>query len=296
VKVSRSQPGGEQYLALQAIARATGQGFEPLAVLYALEGFLRRLAASDGHDAFVLKGGVLLAAFDARRPTRDADLLALELQNDQVIIEAKVASIAGIDVHDGLVLDVASVTSEVIRDEDEYSGIRVKLTFALATMQARIGIDVNVGDPVYPAPQRITVPGLLAQDVTMRGYPMAAVIAEKAVTAMQRGAANTRWRDWGDILTLSARHAFDSVELAQALHSVAIHRSAEVVAISTLLPDYAAVAQARWAAWRRRPDVVEGLPESFDDVLRAVSQFIDPVIGDLPLRSIWDPLTRMWMR
>lgn len=43
MKVSRSQSGGEQYLALQSIARATGQGFEQLAVLYALEGFLRRL-------------------------------------------------------------------------------------------------------------------------------------------------------------------------------------------------------------------------------------------------------------
>ena len=34
---------GEQYVALQSIAPATGQGFEQLAVLYALEGFLRRL-------------------------------------------------------------------------------------------------------------------------------------------------------------------------------------------------------------------------------------------------------------
>lgn len=70
-------------------------------------------------DAFVLKGGVLLAAFDVRRPTRDVDLLALELQNDHLIVQAKVVSIAGIDVPDGLALDVDSVTSEVIRDEDE---------------------------------------------------------------------------------------------------------------------------------------------------------------------------------
>jgi hypothetical protein len=63
VRVSRSQSGGEQYLALQSIARATGQGFEQLAVLYALEGFLRRLAASDVRDAFVLKGGDMLDLF-----------------------------------------------------------------------------------------------------------------------------------------------------------------------------------------------------------------------------------------
>ena len=124
----------------------------------------------------MLKGGVLLAAFDARRPTRDADLLALDLDNDRANVEAKIGSIgsiASIDVADGLALDVASVTSEVIRIEDEYSGIRVKLNYALATMYVRIGIDVNVGDPVHPMPQRITVPGLLADDVTLLGYPMA---------------------------------------------------------------------------------------------------------------------------
>ena len=115
MKVSRSQHGGEQYLALQSIARATGQGFEQLAVLYALEGFLRRLAASQDRDAFVLKGGVLLAAFGARRPTRDADLLALDLANDREIVEAKVGSIAAVDVGDGLVLELDSVASAFIR-------------------------------------------------------------------------------------------------------------------------------------------------------------------------------------
>lgn len=51
MKVSRAQPGGEQYLALQSLARSTGRGFDQLAVLYALEGFLRRLAASGDREA-----------------------------------------------------------------------------------------------------------------------------------------------------------------------------------------------------------------------------------------------------
>ena len=204
-------------------------------MLYALEGFLRRLASSNDREAFVLKGGVLLAAFDARRPTRDADFLALDLNNDRMIIETKIASIANIDAADGLVLDISSVSSQVIRDEDEYSGIRVKLTYVLATMQLRVGIDINVGDPVYPAPRLTTVPGLLTRDVTVLGYPMAAVVAEKAVTAMQRGVANTRWRDWADILTLARRYSFASNELAQAITSVADHREAEITPVAALL-------------------------------------------------------------
>jgi hypothetical protein len=42
--------------------------------LYALEGLLARIALSEHCDDFVLKGGVLLAAFAARRPTKDIDL------------------------------------------------------------------------------------------------------------------------------------------------------------------------------------------------------------------------------
>ncbi len=216
---------------------------------------------------------MLLAAFDARRPTRDADLLALDLDNDRANVEAEIGSIASIDVADGLALDVASVTSEVIRNEDEYSGIRVKLNYALATMYVRIGIDVNVGDPVHPMPQRTTVPGLLADDVTLLGYPMA---------RLGRHPPPVR------------AHAFDSDELAGACNAVAAHRGTEVVLIAALLPDYPGIAQAKWVAWRRRPDVVDGLPEAFADLLRAVSDFVDPPLGELTARSVWDPMSRTW--
>src|SRR5450759_5831004 len=50
--------------------------------LYALEGFLLRLAASANSQDFILKGGVLLAAYQLRRPTADIDFAALKTPND----------------------------------------------------------------------------------------------------------------------------------------------------------------------------------------------------------------------
>jgi len=47
-----------------------------------LECFLDRLGHSAFADHFILKGGVLLAALDARRPTRDIDLSARALDSD----------------------------------------------------------------------------------------------------------------------------------------------------------------------------------------------------------------------
>ena len=59
------------------------------------------------------------------------------------------------------------------------------------------------------------------------GSSMAAVVAGKAVVAMQGGVAYTRWRDWAYILTLARCYSFASHELAQAIASVATHPAVE---------------------------------------------------------------------
>lgn len=75
---TRSDPAGRTYLDLQNKARREKRPTQELLGLYVLEGLLTRLAASDARDSLVLKGGALLAAFGARRPTRDVDFLAIE--------------------------------------------------------------------------------------------------------------------------------------------------------------------------------------------------------------------------
>ena len=81
-RVTRGTPSGDAYLDLQNEARRTGRPTQELLQLYVLEGFLARLAVSDLRDSFVLKGGVLLAAFDSRRATKDVDLAGLDVAND----------------------------------------------------------------------------------------------------------------------------------------------------------------------------------------------------------------------
>lgn len=76
------KPGEVAYRALQREARTTRRTTQELLELYALEGVLARLSRSPLRDQFVLKGGVLLAAFGNRRPTKDVDLAALGVSND----------------------------------------------------------------------------------------------------------------------------------------------------------------------------------------------------------------------
>lgn len=65
------------------------------------------------------------------------------------------------------------------------------------------------------------------------------VHAEKIVTAVQRGTANTRWRDFGDIWSLSRQHSVTADELTWAIEEVAIHRKATIRPLVEVLDDYA---------------------------------------------------------
>ncbi len=75
-RVTKETTVGKRYLDLQREARRTGRPTDELIQLYALGCFLDRLVHSNFANNFVLKGGVLLAALDARRRTRDIDLPA----------------------------------------------------------------------------------------------------------------------------------------------------------------------------------------------------------------------------
>jgi Nucleotidyl transferase AbiEii toxin, Type IV TA system len=182
----------------------------------------------------------------------------------------------------------------VIRDEDEYSGVRVSLTCRLSQAKITFHVDVNVGDPVWPAPEQVELPRLLGGTISLRGYPMPMVYAEKLVTAVARGTANTRWRDFGDVYVLSGIHPVTAEELRAAISTVAAHRGIELAPLKMVLGGYEAIAQTRFAAWRRRHRREE-LPTSFADLLAAVIDFADPVLtAQLTEAATWRPDRRVW--
>ncbi|WP_425451474.1 nucleotidyl transferase AbiEii/AbiGii toxin family protein [Acidipropionibacterium virtanenii] len=75
---------------------------------------------------------MLMAAFSARRPTRDIDLSASGFPNDVAEAEDRVRSIAAIELDDGLKFATSSVRGEEIRDDSEYHGVRVHIIAHLA--------------------------------------------------------------------------------------------------------------------------------------------------------------------
>jgi predicted nucleotidyltransferase component of viral defense system len=293
--VSRTTSAGSRYLDLQRAARRGGRPTDELIQLYALECFLDRLVHSAFAERLVLKGGVLLAALEARRPTRDIDLAARALHGSVDEVLAVVRKIAGISLDDGVTFDPDDATAEVIREEDEYSGIRVTLSGTLSRAAVRLHVDVNVGDPIWPEPQQVSLPRLLDGVLVVRGYPLEMVLAEKITTAIARGSANTRWRDFVDLYALAQRHAVDGATFRESLLRVAQHRKLNLVSLKSVLADYDGIAQPRWAAWLRKQRLESTIPTRFSSVLGYVILFADPVIQDEVSVKTWDSAQGRWL-
>jgi len=142
------------------------------------------------------------------------------------------------------------------------------------------------------------LPRLLGQEpIHLRGYPMEMVLAEKIVTALQRGSASTRWRDFGDIFVITGRLTFRAGEVRQALQAVADYRHVELANLDDALDGYAEIGQLRWASWRRKLQLTETLPERFDHALESLKAFANPIIaGSITDAATWDPAQRAWNR
>ncbi len=293
-RASKDSTAGRRYLDLQRMARQTDRPTDELLQLYALECFLDRLGNSAFAEHFILKGGVLLAALDARRPTRDIDLSALALDNDLSTILDVVRQIAAIKLDDGLQFETGKATAEAIREDDEYSGVRITLVGMLSRAIIGIHVDVNFGDPIWPEPQTVRLPRLLAGELIVRGYPLEMVLAEKIVTAIARGTANTRWRDFVDIYTLVQKHDVKGKTLRKSLLRVAEFRDVALTSLKLVLAGYAGIGQQRWLAWLKKQRLESTVPVDFSVVLELVVTFADPATAGESAAGTWDSATRRW--
>ena len=297
---TRATLAGRAYLDLRAIAKKSGRANDEYLRLYALEGFLLRLAASASSQDFVLKGGVLLAAYQLRRPTADIDFAALKMSNDVGAIKSMIITVADTqlpdDQDDGLWFDTSNTHAVAIRDEDAYSGARVTLGAQLATAKMRFHVDVNVGDPIWPRPAKVQFPRLLGGNISLLGYPIPMVLAEKIVTASQRGITSTRWRDFGDIYLLTGQHRLVAADIHAAINKVSTYRNAQMGPLRPVLDGYPAIAQAKWHAWRTRQNLEDRLPADFQEVLESVLVFTDELFDTTRTSQadIWSPADRTW--
>lgn len=294
---TRDTKAGQVYNALRNLAKRTSHSTDALMVEYVLERFLYRLSINPlGRDHFVLKGGLLLAQFGARRMTRDIDILGRGFSGDEAEIIRRIGQIATTVCDDGVEFFPATLATVPIRQDDEYHGLRLSMAASIARARLKLQLDVSFGDPVTPGPQPIGYPQHLSNGTfPLLGYPIATVIAEKLSTAVALGDFNTRDRDWADLHQLITRHSLDGDDLAAALEATAGHRGIVLRPLSAVVGDLAVTRQAPYTAWLRRQGLATAShPKLFTDIVAEVTAFADPLLDGTTRGRTWDPANRTW--
>ncbi|MET0602233.1 MAG: nucleotidyl transferase AbiEii/AbiGii toxin family protein [Baekduia sp.] len=287
----------DAFRALRAKARVEhGGNTQALLVVYAVESFLRRLAASEHAHRMVLKGGMLMAANGIRRVTRDADLSTHGVANDAVSVREIVAGICALtpDPHDGIVIDPASIKTEVMREDAEYQGVRCKLVAGLGRARIPFALDFSFGDRGKST--TISLASVIDQpDVRLAAYPLTLNLAEKIVTAMQRRETSTRDRDFADLWVCSRRHRVGGADLLGDIRDVAQHRRQTVIPLAEALvnmPDR----QQPYAAMVQRMSYLATPPARWTELIAGVIEFVDPLLTDNNAAlSRWDYEEAHWI-
>lgn len=219
-------------------ARAHRQEFQSVLVRYGIERLLFRLTNSPHGQRFVLKGAQLLLvhAAEPHRPTRDLDLLGFggDDANDLVLVFREVCETPV--EPDGLVFDAATVTAEAIRETATYGGVRVKLLATLERARVPLQVDVGFGDVITPGAELVRFPVLLGgPPPTLRGYPLATVIAEKLESLTQLGLATSRMKDLYDIWFILCTYDLNRDQVRAAIIRTFDNRGTPFTPVPTVL-------------------------------------------------------------
>lgn len=293
---SLQSDGDAIFRALQAKATASfGGNTQGLLVVYATESFLRRLAISSYADRLILKGGVLMTANDIRQMTKDGELSARGLANGPSSVAATVAEILRLEpsLPDGILFDADSVRAEVMREGADYHGVRCKTTGRLGRAVIPMALDISFGE--LGEFETISIESVAEHpSIPVNAYPLTLNLAEKAVTAMQRGGANTRDRDFADLWAASRLHEIDAATFRRHLMEVAELRKQPLEPLRSVvaeLPDR----QQSYTAMVARMSYLTPPPDRWVDVLKDVVEFLDPLIDDADSRLIaWSSIDRRW--
>lgn len=192
---------------------------------YMMERFLERVSSSKYNGSFILKGGMLVAAFVGveARATMDIDTTIKGIPVTIVDMERTITEISNIDLDDNVKFRIKKVSE--IMDEAEYSGIRFSMDAVLDGAVIPLKIDISTGDVITPREIAYSYK-LMFEDRTIpiMTYPIETVLAEKLETVISRSVTNTRMRDFYDIHILLKSQNIDADILALALERTAKKR------------------------------------------------------------------------
>ncbi|MGA9998111.1 MAG: nucleotidyl transferase AbiEii/AbiGii toxin family protein [Pyrinomonadaceae bacterium] len=264
-------------------SRTRREDFQVTLTRYALERLLYRLSRSGYREQFIIKGAMLFSIWNEspHRPTRDLDLLSFGA-SEITRLENTFCEIIDTEVEpDGLEFITDTVRGGRIKEDQEYEGVRVNLQARLEGARISLQVDIGFGDAVTPAPEEIEYPTLLAGSPAprLRAYSRYSVVAEKFQAMVMLGIANTRMKDFYDVLTLARTFDFDGEVLCQSLKATFERRATELPLTTplALTPEFymEQTKQSQWNAFLKRSQLMEK-SAPLEEVAALLQNFLMP--------------------
>lgn len=287
---------------LKNCAEKKGKTMQETLTAYGLERTVYRLSVSEFVDRFTLKGGIFLyALFESEfaRATRDIDLLAKNIPNNEKDMRKVFETIFSIEYDDALRYDLDTIEAKDITEFKEYHGVNVSIMAYLDRTKVPVSIDIGFGDVVYPDRVKMEFPVLLDMKAPeIYAYSISSVISEKFEAIVSLGDANSRYKDFYDIYILADRYELDGAELKEAIRKTFEHRKTEFDDIFVFKDDFATseIHQSRWKAFLKKKKAL--VSAEFDDVINLLRTLLLPIVdsitNDREYTAKWDYKSKRW--
>ena len=166
---------------------------------------------------------------DPFRTTRDLDLLAFADHETAPLLEIFRDICAQPVVDDGLRFNTKNILAEPSSGDRTHGSLRVRTSAQLTSAIIPMQIDVGFGDAVTPGPLKLEYPVLLDHPApTLNAYPRDTVAAEKFEAIVALDLANSRMKDFYDLLAMSRLFAFEGATLAAAIRATFERRATDI--------------------------------------------------------------------
>ena len=275
-------------------ARFKKRPFSELIQYFAMERFLYRLSKSPYAGQFILKGALMLQAWQSPifRPTMDIDMLG-KTNSNEATIKTQIREIITIDIEpDGLTFNPETIQSERITRDIDYEGLRIIFQGKLGTASFKIQIDIGFGDVVFPRPEKLYLPTMLDfPPVNILCYSRESTIAEKFEAMLKLHELNSRMKDFYDIWLLSRQFDFEGKKLSEAISKTLKNRGTDLPEeITAFSETFTEIKQVQWLTFRKKLKQ-EYVPVEFAEVISKIKDFLTPIINALhsgnTMRRYW---------
>ncbi|MDZ7690426.1 MAG: nucleotidyl transferase AbiEii/AbiGii toxin family protein [Balneolaceae bacterium] len=249
---------------------------------YLQERFLARLGKSQYRDNLILKGALLLVAYNIRvvRPSKDIDFKGEDTSNNLGQIEKVIQDIVDINLKDGVEFSSDDIDVEQITENSEYDGVRIKLSASVAGDRHRLQLDIGFGDTIVDGPVDMDYPAMLEFPApNIKVYSIESSVAEKLEAIVSLGTFGSRMKDYFDVWFLINNHDLEKDRLKKAISVTFSKRQTPVQDFEYIFSEEFKMnndKHQQWQAFLNRTTIDSD--KKFSGVVEEIESFIKPLI------------------